>query len=142
MKTVPFVNPPDDTIRHLLLRARRIALVGLSPDPTRPSHQVACYLRRHGYTIVPVNPRHPELLGVTAYPTLDAIPGPVDIVDVFRRPDALPTIADAAIGIAAPALWLQEGVIHRGAADAARAAGLLVVMDRCMLVEHARLLGA
>lgn len=134
-------NPGDDELRALLIRARRIAVVGLSPDPTRPSHDVAAYLLRQGYDVIPVNPAVREVLGRRAYPDLAAVPGPVDIVNVFRRPEAVPEVADAAVGTGAGTLWLQLGVIHPDAARRARAAGLAVVMDRCLKVEHRRLLG-
>ena len=131
----------DKTIRSILLSARSIAIVGLSPNALRPSNFVGFYLQRHGYRIVPVNPRETEILGEPSYPSLSAIPFGVDVVDVFRAPDAVPAIADEAIQIGAKALWLQFGVINFPAAAKARAAGLQVVMDRCMKVEHARHMG-
>jgi uncharacterized protein len=131
----------DKTIRNILLSARSIAIVGLSPNALRPSNFVGFYLQRHGYHIVPVNPREQEILGETSYPSLSAIPFAVDVVDVFRAPDAVPAIADEAIQIGAKTLWLQFGVINFPAAAKARAAGLQVVMDRCMKVEHARHMG-
>jgi len=121
--------------------ARTVAIVGLSKDPLRPSNFIGFYLRRHGYTIVPVNPREQEILGERSYPGLRDIPFPVDIVDVFRRPDAVPDIARDAVAIGAKALWLQFGVISPEGARIAEDGGLDVVMDRCMKVEHARHLG-
>ena len=124
-----------------LLAARTIAIVGLSKDPLRPSYFIGFYLKRHGYRIVPVNPREPEVVGEKSYPSLKDIPFPVDVVDVFRRPDAVPEIARDAVAIGAKALWLQFGVISPGGARIGEDGGLTVVMDRCMKVEHARYLG-
>ena len=124
-----------------LLAARTIAIVGLSKDPLRPSYFIGFYLKRHGYKIVPVNPREPEVVGEKSYPSLKDIPFPVDVVDVFRRPDAVPEIARDAVAIGAKALWLQFGVISPEGARIAEDGGLTVVMDRCMKVEHARYLG-
>jgi hypothetical protein len=129
------------TILATLLAARTIAIVGLSKDPLRPSYFIGFYLKRHGYKVVPVNPREPEVVGEKSYPSLKDIPFPVDIVDVFRRPDAVPAIARDAAAIGAKALWLQFGVISPEGARIAEDAGLTVVMDRCMKVEHARHLG-
>ena len=132
----------DPTVILTMLRsARTVAIVGLSKDPLRPSNFIGFYLQRHGYKIVPVNPREAEILGERSYPSLADIPFPVDIVDVFRRPDAVPDIAHAAVTIGAKALWLQFGVISPEGAGIAAAGGLDVVMDRCMKVEHARHLG-
>jgi predicted CoA-binding protein len=129
------------TILATLRSARTIAIVGLSKDPLRPSHFIGFYLKRHGYRIVPVNPRESEVLGENSYPSLKDIPFPVDVVDVFRRPDAVPDIARDAVAIGAKALWLQFGVISPEGAKIAEDGGLAVVMDRCMKVEHARNLG-
>ena len=128
-------------IRGLLRSARTIAIVGLSPNALRPSNFVGFYLQRHGYRIVPVNPREREILGETSYPSLTDIPFPVDIVDVFRQPDAVPAIAEEAVRIGAKSLWLQFGVISPEGAMIAERGGLKVVMDRCMKVEHARHVG-
>jgi predicted CoA-binding protein len=128
-------------IKAMLRSARTVAIVGLSKDPLRPSNFIGFYLKRHGYTIVPVNPRETEILGERSYPSLTAIPFPVDVVDVFRRPDAVPDIAREAVAIGAKALWLQFGVVSPEGARIAEDAGLDVVMDRCMKVEHARHLG-
>ena len=132
--TVP-INSPG-AIRRALA-GKTIAVVGLSSDPARPSYGVARYLQRQGYRIIPVNPNEQKVLGEQAYPSLREVPVPVDVVDVFRRPDAVPEIVEDAIAIGAPVLWLQQGVIHPQAAARAQAAGLAVVMDRCMKVEHA-----
>ncbi len=138
----PLVEYQDEqTIRSILHWVRTVAIVGLSSNVLRPSHFVGFYLQRHGYRIVPVNPREREVLGETSYPALTAIPFPVDVVDVFRQPDAVPAIAEEAVQIGAKALWLQFGVISPQGAEIARRGGLQVVMDRCMKVEHARHMG-
>lgn len=131
----------ERAIRDLLRTARTIAVVGLSPNELRPSNFVGFYLQRHGYRIAPVNPREREILGEVCYPSLTAIPFPVDVVDVFRQPDAVPAIAEEAVQIGAKALWLQFGVISYAGAAIAERGGLTVVMDRCMKVEHARHMG-
>jgi len=127
-----------DAIRDLLTGAKTIAVVGCSANPDRDSHRVAAYLQRAGYRIIPVNPGHDEILGHRAYPDLTSIPDEVsiDIVDVFRRPEHVPPIAEAAISRGARALWLQLGVANREAERRAADAGLMVVSDRCMKVEH------
>jgi len=127
-------------IRRILGDSKTIAIVGLSPKPHRPSHQVAQYLKTSGYTIIPVNPGHDTLLGLTCYPNLQAIPIPVDLVDIFRRPDAITGIVDDAIAIGTKYIWMQEGIINNEAATKAEAAGLLVVMNRCTKVDHMNLL--
>src|SRR5438270_5981901 len=137
-KRMAFEKPPADEIRGLLQRSRTIAVVGLSPDPDRPSYGVAMYLRGRGYRIVPVRPGVDEVLGERAFPTLLEVPFPVDIVDVFRHSKFVPRHVDEALRIGARALWLQEGVIDGDAALRARNAGLVVVMDRCILKEHRR----
>ena len=125
----------------VLRSARTIASVGLSPDELRASNFIGFYLRRHGYRVVPVNPKEKQILGETSYPSLSQIPFPVDVVDVFRRPEAVPAIAREAVAIGAKALWLQFGVISTEGARLAEEGGLSVIMDRCMKVEHARHLG-
>jgi len=120
--------------------ARTIAVVGLSSDPLRPSYGVAEYMQNHGYKIIPVNPRVREVLGEKAYARIEEAPERIDIVDVFRRAEYVPDIAESAIRIGAKALWLQEGIVHEAAAERAGAAGLAVVMDKCILKEHRRLL--
>jgi predicted CoA-binding protein len=131
----------EATIRQLLHTARTIAIVGLSPNVLRPSNFVGYYLQRHGYRVVPVNPREREILGERSYPSLREIPFPVDVADVFRAPEAVPGIAAEAVEIGAGALWLQFGVISPEGAAIAERGGLKVVMDRCLKVEHARHLG-
>ena len=116
-------------------------MVGLSANPYRPSHFVAVYMSAHGYEIIPVNPKETEILGRVCYPSLREIPGPVDIVDIFRDPSAVPAIVDDAIAIGAKVVWMQFGIVHDEAAARARAAGLEVVMDKCVKVEHARYCG-
>jgi predicted CoA-binding protein len=125
----------ESTIREILHTARTVAVVGLSSNVLRPSYFIGFYLQRHGYRIVPVNPREDEILGQRSYPSLS------DMVDVFRAPEAVPTIAEEAVKIGAGALWLQFGVISHQGARIAEEADLKVVMDRCMKVEHARHLG-
>ncbi len=127
-----------EAINRILQECRTIAVVGLSSNPGRASHGVAGYMRRQGYTVIPVNPNETEVFGEKSYATLADVPVAVDLVDVFRRSDAAGQIVDEAIRIGAKAVWLQEGVIDRAAAERARAAGLLVVMDRCWLKEHVR----
>jgi predicted CoA-binding protein len=128
------------SIAEILRQARTIAVVGLSGKPWRPSYGVAEYLQRAGYRIIPVNPNESEVLGEKAYPSLEAIPERVDIVNVFRRSEFVPEIVEAAIRIGARVVWLQEGVRHDEAAEKARQAGLDVIQDRCILKEHRRLL--
>jgi uncharacterized protein len=127
------------TIPELLKTSRTIAVVGLSSKRFRPSHGVAEYMQRNGYRIIPVNPFEQAVLGEKCYPDLDSVPERVDIVDVFRRAEFVPEIVEAAIRIGARAVWMQEGVVHEQAAERARGAGLVVVMDRCILKEHRRL---
>jgi uncharacterized protein len=128
-------------IAALVGQARTVAIVGLSSNSLRPSNFVGVYLQRHGYRVIPVNPGATEILGERSYPSLADIPDHVDIVDVFRRPDAVPAIAEQAVAIGAGALWLQFGVISPEGAEIAARGGLTVVMDRCLKVEHARHLG-
>jgi len=129
------------TILGILNTARTIAIVGLSPNELRASHFVGFYLRRHGYRVVPVNPREREIFGETSYPDLASVPFDVDVVNVFRAPDAVPGIAREAVKIGAGTLWCQYNVISPEGGRIAEEAGLKVVMDRCMKVEHARHLG-
>jgi hypothetical protein len=129
------------TIQRVLLNAKTIAIVGLSSNKLRASHFVGFYLQRHGYRIVPVNPRETEVLGEPSFKTLTDVPVPVDVVNVFRAPDALPGIAREAVAIGAKALWCQFNVINEEGARIAEQGGLDVVMDRCIKVEHARYVG-
>jgi len=140
---------PDDLARYqdpqaiqrTLLAARTIAVVGLSGNTLRASHFVGFYLQRHGYRVIPVNPREPQVLGEQSFATLAEVPVPVDIVNVFRAPSALPDIARQAVAIGARCLWCQFGVINEEGARIAGTGGLAVVMDRCIKVEHARYAG-
>ena len=125
-------------IEDLLRKSRVIAVVGLSSKKYRPSHGVAEYMQREGYRIIPVNPNETEVLGEKAYSRLEEIREHIDIVDIFRRSEFVPPIVEAAIRMGAGAVWMQEGVVHEQAAEKARAAGLKVVMDRCILKEHSR----
>jgi predicted CoA-binding protein len=129
------------TIQRILNTAKTVAVVGLSKNPLRASYFVGYYLRRHGYRVIPVNPGETEILGQKCFRTLTDIPGPVDVVNVFRAPDALPAIAREAVAIRAASLWCQFTVINEEGARIAEAGGLSVVMDRCIKVEHARYIG-
>ena len=129
------------TIQGVLYKARTIAIVGLSANPLRASNFVGFYLKRHGYQVIPVNPRETEILGEVSYPSLSDVPGPVDVVNVFRAPDALPAIAQEAVTIKARALWCQFGVINEEGARIAAEGGLDVIVDRCLKIEHARYMG-
>jgi len=124
--------------KEMLTKYRTVAVVGLSPDAGKPSHEVAAYLKRAGFRIIPVNPACQEVLGERCYPTLADVPGEVEIVDVFRRSEFLPEIVEQAIAKGARVVWMQEGVVNEEAARRAGEAGLEVVMDRCILKEHIR----
>lgn len=123
----------------ILNEFRTVAVVGLSPNPERASYRVASHLMRNGYQVIPVNPQAEQILGNTSYPELSSIPEAVEVVDIFRRSEEVMPIVDEAIKIGAKAVWMQEGIINEEAASRARDAGLLVVMDRCMLKEYQRL---
>ncbi len=131
------INDPK-VIEKILAECKTIAVVGLSSDPSRPSYGVARYMQQHGYRIIPVNPNESAVLGERAYASLSEVPEEVDLVDVFRRSEQAGAVVDEAIQLGAKAVWLQEGVIDAAAAQRAVEAGLLVVMDRCILKEHAR----
>jgi uncharacterized protein len=131
------INSPE-TIKRILDECRTIAVVGLSSDSWRPSNSVSVYMRRVGYRVIPINPNETEVFGEKAYPDLFAVPEKFDLVDIFRRPDEAGKAVDEAIAVGAKAVWLQEGVIDKAAAQRALDAGLLVVMDRCWLKEHIR----
>ena len=139
---IPARYQDEETIRAILREAKTIAVVGLSPDPSRPSHGVARYLQAQGYRIVPVNPMEQTLLGETSYAALSDIPFPVDVVDVFRRSEFVPAIAEEAVKIGAKALWLQFDVISPAGEATAERGGLRVVVDRCLKIEHARYSGS
>lgn len=134
--------PPSEAerITQLLQTAKTIAVVGLTDSPLRPSHGVSAYMQSQGYCIIPVNPNIKDSLGEKAYPSLLEVPEAIDIVNIFRRPEAVPEIVVQAIQLKVPAIWMQEGVVHEAAADKARQAGIFVVMDRCILKDHRRYL--
>jgi len=125
-----------DAIGELLERAKTIAVVGLSDNPMRPSHDVSAYMQSQGYRIIPVNPKIKSCLGEKSHASLLEVPEKIDIVDVFRRPEFVPQIVDQAIELKIPAIWMQLGVVNEAAAEKARKAGIFVVMDQCILVEH------
>jgi predicted CoA-binding protein len=127
-----------DFVTEILTRYKTLAVVGLSSKPARPSFGVAEYMQRHGYRILPVNPRETEVLGEKAYVSLDAVPEAAEVVVIFRRPEFVPEVVEAAIRKGARVIWMQEGVVHEEATARARAAGLTVIQDRCILKEHAK----
>jgi predicted CoA-binding protein len=135
----PKTNATADEIADILRATKIIAVVGLSPKPERPSHSVSAYMKDQGYTIIPVNPGQAEILGEKAYASVTEIPGPIDMVNIFREPSAVPEIVDQAIAKGAKVVWMQEGIVHNEAADKARAAGLQVVMNKCLYKEHCQL---
>jgi predicted CoA-binding protein len=128
----------SDTIREILEQSKTLAVVGLSSKTMRASHGVSDYMQRRGYRIIPVNPLEDSVLGEKAYASLDAVPDPFDVAVIFRQSEFVPEVVDAAIRKGAKVIWMQEGVVHEQAAERARAAGLKVVMDRCILKEHAK----
>ena len=132
----------DEQITQILRDAKTIAVVGMANSPLRPSHGVSAYMQQQGYRIIPVNPTIADALGEQAYPSLSDVPKDIkiDIVNVFRRPDAVPEVVDEVLRLKLPMLWLQETVVHEEAAEKAREAGVLVVMDKCILKENRRLL--
>jgi predicted CoA-binding protein len=132
----PLQNATSQEIRALLKTTRVIAVVGLSDKPDRDSYRVAGYLQSAGYRIVPVNPAVKEVLGEKSYPSLKEVPEKIDLVDIFRKPEAVPDIVEDAVAVGAKAVWMQEGIVHNAAADRARAAGLQVVMNKCIMKEH------
>ena len=134
-------NPDQATIAQLLGSVRRIAVVGLSPKPHRDSHRVARYLQERGYEIIPIYPREDEILGRRVYRRVQDVPGGVDLVDVFRRSEELAEVVEDALAAKAPAVWFQLDCVSEEAAARAREAGATVVMDRCIMVDHARILG-
>jgi predicted CoA-binding protein len=137
---LPKKNASGEEVRRMLRDAKTIAVVGLSEKPGRDSHRIAVYLREHGYRVIPVNPSlRGEVLGEKVYPDLASVPVPIDIVDVFRRVDAIPAVVDEAIAVGAKAVWMQLGLAHNESAEKARAAGLKVVQNKCIMVEHRHL---
>lgn len=133
------IQADPQVIADIIKNYRVVAVVGLSPKPDRPSYQVAEYLQQHGYRIIPVNPRCREVLGEKCYPSLKDIPFPVEVVDIFRKVESIPPIVEEAIEVGAKAVWMQLGLAEPESARKAGEAGLQVVMDRCLKVEHARL---
>lgn len=131
----------NDTLRRILTNYKRVAIVGLSADRSRPSNVVGNYLLDHGFEVTPVNPKYKEILGQRCYTDLTAIPTPVDVVNLFQRSERVPPFVDAAIDIGAKVIWMQLDIMHEEAAEKARAAGLEVVMNRCIKIEYARLFG-
>lgn len=129
-------RPESDPIRDLLQRSKTIAVVGLSDSPLRPSYGVSAYMQSRGYKIIPVNPSITESLGERSYPSLREVPGKIDIVNIFRRSEYVEEFVDQAIELKVPAIWMQEGVVNRKAAEKAEGAGIFVVMDLCILKEH------
>jgi len=127
-----------EKIEELLKSAKTIAVVGLSDNPARTSYRVSAYMQSQGYRIIPVNPAISEALGEKSYPTLSEVPEKIDIVNVFRRSEHVPEVVEEAIRLKMPAIWMQEGVVHEEAAEKARQAGIFVVMNRCILKEHAK----
>ncbi len=135
----PQLNATPEEIKTILKETHVIAVVGLSPKPERPSYGVSAYMQQQGYQIIPVNPGQKEILGEKVYPSLLDIPTPIDMVNIFREPNAVPEIVDQAIAKKAKVIWMQEGIVHNEAADKARDAGLKVVMNKCLYKEHVRL---
>ena len=135
----PKANATSAEIAEILRTTKIIAVVGLSPKPERPSYSVSAYMKDQGYTIIPVNPGQTDILGEKAYGSLAEVPGPVDMVNIFRDAAAVPEIVDQAIAKKAKVIWMQEGIVHNAAAEKARAAGLQVVMNKCLYKEHIQL---
>ncbi|QDQ26757.1 CoA-binding protein [Chitinimonas arctica] len=134
-----FTNPSDQELRQLLRHTRRIAVVGLSPNTSRPSYRVSRQMQRWGFEIVPVRPLVDQVLGQPAHGRLEDVPGPIDLVNVFRTAAEVDAIVTSAIALKVPAIWIQQGIVNEAAALRARAAGIVTVMDRCIMVEYARL---
>ena len=137
-----FANPDDDAVRTLLKTVKTIAVVGLSPQPARPSYRVAQAMQHYGYRIVPVRPLVDEVLGEKAYAQLADIPFAVDLVDVFRAAEHVPAIVTQCLALHLPAIWIQEGIVHGASAQQAQVGGMTVVMDRCILKDYVRLMTA
>jgi predicted CoA-binding protein len=136
---IPEQNVTESEVREILERSKTVAVVGISHKEERDSHKVAKYLKEHGYTMIPVNPKYKEVLGVSCYPNLEAVGKHIDIVDIFRNVDAIPAIVDEAIKVGADCVWMQLGLVHNEAAEKARKAGLRVVMNKCTKIEHTRM---
>jgi uncharacterized protein len=136
---MPDSNPTDQEVAGILKNAHTVAVVGVSHKEDRDSHKVAKYLMEHGYRVIPVNPKYKEVLGETCYPDLKSVPEHIDVVDIFRSVDAIPAIVDEAIEVGAGGIWMQLGLAHNEAAGKARCAGIPVVMNKCMKIEHTHL---
>jgi predicted CoA-binding protein len=132
----PAFNASDEVVAKVLRESKTIAVIGLSPKEDRPSHYVSAYMKVQGYKIIPVNPGQTQLLGEPCYKSLLDVPGPVDIVDIFREPSAVPAIVEEAIQKKAKVIWMQLGIVHNEAAQRAKDAGLTVIMNKCIMVEH------
>ncbi len=132
----PKSNATTEEIRNILREYKRVVIIGLSDKSDRPSYHVAAYLQAQGYAVIPVNPMIQTWKGIKAYSDLRSVPGPVEIVDIFRKPSDVPAIVDEAIYVSAKVIWMQEGIVHNESAERARLAGLKVVMNKCMLKEH------
>lgn len=137
---IPAYETTSDDIKDILTSVKTIAIAGLSPKEERDSNKVARYLQQEGYRIIPVNPNYDEILGLKSYPSLSEIPGDIDVVDIFRRPSAVPEIVESAIRKGAKVIWMQEGIVNNEAAEKAKNAGLKVVMNRCMMKEHIKMI--
>ncbi|MEM3865288.1 MAG: CoA-binding protein [Nitrososphaerota archaeon] len=140
--SIPHDGLSDKEIKNVLEKYRVIAVVGMSKDPMKPGHYVPKFLIRHGYKIIPVNPTVDEVLGLKSYPSLNEIPEDVEVVDVFRRPEHIPEVAEEAVKKKAKVLWLQEGIYNAQAVEIAKNGGLIVVWNRCIMKEHNRLIGS
>jgi uncharacterized protein len=136
---IPESQLTEEEVANVLREARTVAVVGISHKEERDSNKVAKYLKEHGYTVIPVNPGYKEVLGEQCYPNLASVPGHIDVVDIFRSVDAIPGVVDEAIAAKAGAVWMQLGLVHNEAAEKARCAGLTVVMNKCMKIEHSRM---
>jgi hypothetical protein len=136
---LPETNAEDPEVLEILRRSKTVAVVGISHKEERDSHKVARYLKEHGYRMIPVNPKYKEVLGETCYPDLQAVPEHIDVVDIFRNIEAIPAIVDEAIAVKAGSVWMQLELAHNESADKARKAGLAVVMNKCIKIEHHRL---
>ncbi len=136
---IPGPNATTEEVNEILKCAKTVAVVGISHKEERDSHKVAKYLKEHGYKMIPVNPKYKEVLGETCYPTLKDVPGHIDVVDIFRNVEVIPAIVDEAIAVKADVVWMQLGLVHNEAAEKARQAGLAVVMNKCIKIEHAQM---
>lgn len=136
---MPEKNVTEQEVAEILRHSKTVAVVGISHKEARDSHKVAKYLQEHGYQVIPVNPKYREVIGETCYPDLKSVPQHIDVVDIFRNIEAIPAIVDEAIAVQAGTVWMQLGLAHNEAAEKARCAGLTVVMNKCMKIEHQRL---